>query len=71
MSGTRARKQAVLVLTDWDDILNVPSDLGADQVTYENLAANGDVGTDADQVAQGSHDHDVGNQVLNFENALV
>jgi len=68
---TRARKNGIIVNLNWDDILNVPSDLGADQVTYENLAANDDVGTDADQVAQGSHDHDVGNQVLNFENALV
>ena len=71
MNGTRARKQSILIITNWDDILNVPSDLGADQVTYENLNANGDVGTGADQVAQGNHDHDVGNQVLNFENALV
>jgi hypothetical protein len=68
---TRARKNGILVNLNWDDILNVPSDLGADQVTYENLNANGDVGTGADQVAQGNHDHDVGNQVLNFENALV
>ena len=37
---TRARKNGIIVNLNWDDILNVPSDLGADQVTYENLAGN-------------------------------
>jgi hypothetical protein len=68
---TRARKQGILVNVNWDDIQNKPADLGSGAVTYENLAANGDVGSGADQVAQGDHDHDIGNQVLNFENALV
>jgi len=68
---TRARKQGILVNTNWADIQNKPSDLGADQVTYENLNANGDVGNGADQVARGDHDHDIGNMVLVFENGLV
>jgi hypothetical protein len=68
---TRARKNSILINLNWEDVENVPSDLGADQVTYENLNANGDVGTGAEQVARGDHDHDIGNQVLNFENALV
>lgn len=68
---TRARKNSILINLNWEDVENVPPDLGADQVTYEKLNANGDVGTGAEQVARGAHDHDIGNQVLNFENALV
>jgi hypothetical protein len=68
---TRARKNGILVTFQWEDIQNKPSNLGADQVTYENLDANGDVGSDADQVAPGDHDHDIGNMVLIFENGLV
>lgn len=68
---TRARKNSILINTYWNDIQNKPINIGADQVTYENLAANGDVGTGAGQVAIGDHDHEIGNQVLIFENALI
>ena len=37
----------------------------------DRIAANGDVGTGADQVAQGNHDHEIGDMTLIFENALV
>ena len=68
---TRARKQGILINLNWSDIQNVPSDLGADQVTFENLNANGDVGTGAEQVARGDHDHNVADLTLIFNNNLI
>jgi len=43
----------------------------ADKVTYENLSANGDVGDNAGQVAEGNHDHEIGDVSLLFENSLI
>jgi hypothetical protein len=40
-------------------------------VTYEILATNGDVGSEAGQLAKGDHDHEVGDLVLLFDNALI
>lgn len=68
---TRPRKNSIVVNVNWNDIQNKPSDLGSISVTFENLNGNGDVGTGADQVAAGNHDHNIGNQVLLFENALI
>lgn len=68
---TRPRKHGILVTFEWDDIQHKPENIGADQVTYENLAANGDVGTGATQVAQGDHDHEIGDMTLIFDNALI
>lgn len=40
-------------------------------VSYEILSANGDVGLEAGQLAAGDHDHEVGDLVLLFDNALI
>lgn len=40
-------------------------------VTFEVLFENGDVGSDPDQLAVGDHDHEIGDMVLVFENGLV
>jgi hypothetical protein len=66
---TRARKKGILINVNWTQIADKPAGLGP--VTYEQLAANGDVGTGATQVAQGDHDHEIGDMTLIFENALV
>lgn len=66
---TRARKKGIVINVDWSQIENKPDEIGA--VTYETLAANGDVGSGATQVAQGDHDHEIGDMTLVFENALV
>lgn len=66
---TRARKQGIVVNVDWSQIENKPGEIGP--VTYETLAANNDVGTGATQVAQGDHDHEIGDVTLIFENALI
>jgi len=42
-----------------------------DAITFEALSGNGDIGTGADQVARGDHDHDVGDLVVLFENQLI
>lgn len=41
------------------------------QVTFEVLMSNLDVGSGADQLAIGNHDHDVGNLEILFENRIV
>lgn len=41
------------------------------QVTFEVLMANLDVGSGADQLAFGNHDHDLGNLEVLFENRIV
>jgi hypothetical protein len=64
---TRARKQGILINVDWDHIQNKP----VSEVTFESLQTNGDVGSGADQVAQGNHDHDVGDLSLWFQNKLI
>ena len=66
---TRARKQGIVVNVDWSQIENRPGEI--ESFTYETLAANGDVGTGATQVAQGDHDHEIGDVTLIFENALI
>lgn len=68
---TRARKQGVLVNVNWADIPGKPQNIGADQVTYENLNLNGAVGSGATQVAAGNHDHEIGDVTLLFENQLI
>lgn len=40
-------------------------------VTYEILSANGDIGPGSGQLAEGDHDHEVGDLVLLFDNALI
>lgn len=65
---TRSRKQGIVVNIDWDTIQNKPV-IGA--ATFEELQAIGDIGTGADQVAPGDHDHDIGDVSLIFENSLV
>ncbi len=66
---TRARKNRIVVAIDWNSILNKPEI--PDNVTYETLQANGDVGTGADQLAVGNHDHDVGDLLSFFQNKLI
>ena len=39
--------------------------------TFEALQESGDVGSGADQVAPGNHDHDIGNVTSIFENNLI
>jgi hypothetical protein len=68
---TRPRKQSIIINVSWDDIQGKPAEFGAVSVTFENLDANGAVGTGTDQVARGDHDHDVGNMALFFENKLI
>lgn len=41
----------------WDNLTNTPTLATTSDVTYENLLANGDIGTGNDQVALGSHQH--------------
>jgi len=67
----RARNQGIIVNVDWDSIQNKPADIGATEVTYENLDANGDVGMNPGQVAPGDHDHEIGDMVVLFENQIV
>ena len=43
----------------------------SEKVTFETLNTNGDVGTGADQLAPGNHDHEIGDMELLFENALA
>lgn len=64
---TRSRKQGIIINVDWDAIQNKP----ISEVTFEQLLANGDIGSDADQVAPGNHDHDIGNVTSIFENNLI
>ena len=68
---TRPRKQSILINVSWDDIQDKPTEFGAVSVTFENLDANGAVGTESDQVSRGNHDHDIGNMALFFENQLI
>ena len=67
----RARNRSFIVNVDWDSIQNKPEGIGPESVTYEALNANGDVGNNEGQVAAGNHDHDVGDLVQLFNNALV
>lgn len=57
-------------LIDWIS-LDYYSTNNAGVVTFENLLANGDIGSGADQVPAGDHDHDIGDIVLWFENQLI
>ena len=66
---TRARKKSITINVNWNQIADKPDEIGA--VTFEVLNANGDVGTGADQVAKGDHDHEIGDMTLIFENALI
>ena len=67
----RARNEGILINLDWSNIQNIPADIGSNQVTFEVLNANGDVGAGPAQVAAGDHDHEIGNVSLVFENALI
>lgn len=40
-------------------------------VTFEALEGNGDVGTGANQVARGNHDHEIGDMTVIFNNQLI
>ena len=68
---TRSRKSSLLIVTRWEDIIDKPSSLGIDAVTFEALQANGDIGAGPDQVSPGHHDHEIGDVSLIFENALI
>lgn len=41
------------------------------EVSFEALYAKGDVGPGSDQLAIGDHDHEIGDMVIVFNNALV
>jgi hypothetical protein len=64
---TRSRKQSILINVDWDHIQNKP----ISEVTFESLLANGDVGINADQVAPGNHDHEIGDMTVLFNNTII
>jgi hypothetical protein len=66
---TRARKQGISINVNWNQIEDKPDEIGA--VTFETLAANGDVGSQPGQVAEGNHDHEIGDMVLLFNNQLI
>lgn len=57
MAGNRPRQTAIFVQTNWNDIADKPAILTPAEVTFENLDANGDIGSGAAQVAQGNHSH--------------
>jgi hypothetical protein len=44
-------------ITSWNS-LGYANPINADDITYENLNSNGDVGNGSSQVAKGDHNHD-------------
>lgn len=66
---TRARKNSIVINVDWNNIANKPDEIGA--VTFETLNGNGDIGTGADQVAVGDHDHEIGDMIVLLNNAMA
>lgn len=61
---------AIVASLSYNDLTNKPTLLVAGDITYENLDANGDVGTGAGQLAIGNHNHNLNNLAEKSYNSL-
>jgi hypothetical protein len=67
--ASRADKRALVFDESSDQYIHI--DLIEEGVTFETLFAKDDVGPGSDQLAQGNHDHDVGDLTVLFDNKII
>lgn len=67
---SRADQRAVVFDQGSNQYIHVEM-ISLEDITFETLLNNGNVGYGANQLAPGNHDHDVGNLALLFENRIL